>query len=357
MKMNLKLTSRADLYLVHGKVPHYHEMVNLSRYILKLMIEDLGLDETVRRFSNAAWFQCLASVLGMEWYTSGSTTVVFKALKEASIKENLPIKFLGGKGKDAINIQKEIEKYDLDGKFKEISIITVKTDNALIQDSFQIYFHGMIIGEKEYVVINQGMNEKERLVRRYHWLSPEDFREDHFKSETNKVTLNLAHRKIEETRKAILDLLQEPIERIQRYFITVKNTLENRTLSEYFENIKIIRLPYYLKLPKKLDLKVIEKAREVIEFKELLKIKGLGPATFRALALIASIIYGEPLYWEKPEIYSYAHGTKSGKPYFVNKKLMLESAEILKEIIEKLPKEYRVKAMRRLARTTGAAGI
>ncbi len=82
MEMNLKLTSRADLYLVHGKVPHYREMVTLARYILKLLIEDFGLDETVRRFSNAAWFQCLASILGMEWYTSGSTTVVFKALKK-----------------------------------------------------------------------------------------------------------------------------------------------------------------------------------------------------------------------------------------------------------------------------------
>ncbi len=203
----------------------------------------------------------------------------------------------------------------MDEKFKEISLITAKTDNALIQDSYNVYFHGMIVGDRKFVVINQGMNERERLVRRYHWLNPKDFRDDHFKSETDKITLNLAYKEIEETRKSIVDLLQEPIERIQKYFITVKNTLENKTLSEYFENVKIIRLPYYLKLSKKLDLKVIERAREVSEFKELLKVKGVGSATFRALALIASLIYGTPLHWEKPEIYSYAHGTKSGKPF------------------------------------------
>ncbi len=38
---------------------------------------------------------------------------------------------------------------------------------------------------------------------------------------------------------------------------------------------------------------------------------------------------------------------------FVNKKLMLESAKMLKEVIEKLPKDLRIKAMKRLAKIIG----
>jgi len=58
-------------------------------------------------------------------------------------------------------------------------------------------------------------------------------------------------------------------------------------------------------------------------------LKGGGPKTVRALALISDLIYGDKPSWNDPVKYSFAVGGKDGVPYPVDKKSMDESTEII----------------------------
>ncbi|MFQ5884553.1 MAG: DUF763 domain-containing protein, partial [Thermoplasmata archaeon] len=85
-------------------------------------------------------------------------------------------------------------------------------------------------------------------------------------------------------------------------------------------------------------------------YEELLSIKGVGPSTVRALALISELIYGEKACWEDPVKYTFTVGGKDGVPYPVDRKTMDKSTQILKQGIEeaRLGKRERIDALRRL---------
>ena len=65
-------------------------------------------------------------------------------------------------------------------------------------------------------------------------------------------------------------------------------------------------------------------------YEEFLSIKGVGPNTVRALALISDLIYGEKPSWADPIKYTYTVGGKDGVPYPVDKKAMDEATDIIK---------------------------
>ena len=95
--------------------------------------------------------------------------------------------------------------------------------------------------------------------------------------------------------------------------------------------------------------------REIYDFQpknyeELLSIRGVGPNTVRALALISDLIYGEKPSWEDPVKYSFTVGGKDGVPYPVDRKVMDESAEIIRQGVEKanIGEIEKLKALRRL---------
>ncbi|MBN1455937.1 MAG: DUF763 domain-containing protein, partial [Methanomicrobia archaeon] len=64
-------------------------------------------------------------------------------------------------------------------------------------------------------------------------------------------------------------------------------------------------------------------------YEQFLGIQGIGPATVRALALVAELIYGEPASWHDPVKYSFAFGGKDGVPYPVDRRTMDETTELL----------------------------
>jgi len=362
----MQRTGIADLRLCEGQVPMYKEMVKLAKPIIKFILNEFGESEVIKRFSDPFWFQCLACALGFEYNYTGATTVTIRAIKEAINNENLPIKVLGGKGKEAINIQKEIEKLSEIFNFKEKTIerlkesskLSAKVDNSLIQDSYDIYFHSIIINEKgEFSIINQGMNVREKMVRRYHWYSPTSFFDNPHSGITisNKIVLNLADKKSKETRKAILDLVKDyPLERLRLKILNLSkviNSTNQKRLIDYLGIEKeIVQLPYYLKFPRKINEKALKIAKEAENFKEFLMIKGIGPSTIRALAFLSALIYGTELSWKDPQIYCYAHGTKAGRPWFVEKKLMIENARILEEILKDKDFENKRKVLIRLSK-------
>lgn len=57
-------------------------MVILGREIVRLIIEDNGPEEILRRISDPYWFQSLGCVLGFDRHSSGVTTTVCGAIKE-----------------------------------------------------------------------------------------------------------------------------------------------------------------------------------------------------------------------------------------------------------------------------------
>src|SRR5438477_8904305 len=75
-------------------------MIRLSHAISKVIIDEYGQQEVLRRLSDPYWFQAFGCVLGFDWHSSGLTTTVCGALKEGlrGTENELGIFVAGGKG-------------------------------------------------------------------------------------------------------------------------------------------------------------------------------------------------------------------------------------------------------------------
>ncbi|MEM5875270.1 MAG: DUF763 domain-containing protein [Candidatus Aenigmatarchaeota archaeon] len=329
-----------DLPLHYGKAPKwlFKRMVLLGKEISKIIIMEFGKDEYLRRISNPYFFQALGCVLGYDWHSSGLTTTLTAALKEGLNRENIGIKIFGGKGSTSRKTPIELESLEKEFGFssrkieelKYASKMVAKVDNSAIQDGYKLYHHAFIVSENgKWAVIQQGMNENNKIARRYHWISEnvKDFVcEPHFAivGIKEKNVLNMVAKESEEARKASVDLVKEDVRKFKRFF---------------YSNAGLVK---YLKMPIEhtFDLSVYKKLEELHEFnpknyEELLSFKGVGPKTVRALALIAKIIYGTEASWIDPCKYTFAHGGKDKIPYPIDRKTYDESIRTLKEIIEK----------------------
>ncbi|PMP93492.1 MAG: DUF763 domain-containing protein, partial [Thermodesulfobacterium geofontis] len=172
-----------DLPLHGGKCPPwlFERMVRLSRAILLLIYEEFGAKELIKRLTDPFWFQAFGCLLGFDWHSSGLTTTVGGAVKEAlqPYFKDLEIYICGGKGKKALDTPQEIiswgERAGLPQeaiKFVTLSRLTARIDNNAIQDGFQLYFHLFIFTKSgEWGVIQQGRDEKTLYARRYQWYS------------------------------------------------------------------------------------------------------------------------------------------------------------------------------------------
>ncbi len=315
-----------NLPLHGGRAPRwlFERMKKLGKSISQIIIDEYGIDEFLERFADPFWFQSFSCVLGYDWHSSGTTTVTMGAMKEV-LKDGIAV--VGGKGRVALRTPEEIEKVgDKFGlseskisKLKEVSKMVAKVDNSCVQDGFRLYHHTMIITEKgKWVVIQQGMNG--RWARRYHWIyktrSFVDEPHSGIASEIKVKTLDLTSKENRWVREKAIDSVYE----LPRRHDIIKEDL----------NVRI--------------LKRIEEINPK-NFEELIKIRGIGPKTLRAIALVSEIIYGNKLSWKDPATYSFAHGGKDGIPYPVNKKLYDKSIEILEQAIREIDDR---KALKRL---------
>lgn len=349
----------AELRLASGPVPHYKEIVAITKPIIEILIEEFGTEEVIKRFSDAAWFHCYACLVGFEWNYSGMTTVTIKALKDALKNSNLPLKVFGGKGEESKAIY-EIEKEEIKNKeeLKKASILSCKVDSAELQDGYNLYFHSIIADEKgNFTIINQKMSIEKQMVRRFHWIeNPKVFEEEPHSFSIGKkedFVINLLSKDSREARKTILDIVKDySAEKLEKTFLMLDK--RNCKLTDFIEmkNLEIIKLPYYFRFPKKIDKKAYEIARNAESFEEFLMQKGIGKELVRGLAYVANIIYGSKISWKDPIKFTYAHGTKAGKPYFVDKERMLREAEILRQAVEeaKIGNREKLNALRRLAK-------
>jgi hypothetical protein len=350
-------TGIAQLPLHGGKAPVwlFQRMVRLGREIVRIIVEEDGPEEILRRISDPFWFQSLGCVLGFDWHSSGVTTTVCGALKEGlrERERELGLIIAGGKGATSRKTPGEIlaagEKFSLRAEPEDLvhlSRLTAKIDNNAIQDGFQLYHHNFFFTfDGAWAVVQQGMSD--RFARRYHWYS----------ADIEALTVN-PHTAIcsEVRREQALNLTDAESLPAQR-LITELSHETPETITRELQTLKTLSLPSHHAVrvqdlhPESIErilLRTYEaKARD---FETLLGMPGVGAKTLRSLALIAEITYGTPASWKDPAKFSFAHGGKDGHPYPVNREVYDQSTEILRRIVgkAKLDRSEKENALKRL---------
>src|SRR4030043_1180735 len=94
-------TGIAHLPLHGGKAPSwlFKRMRNLAKEIILFIVDVHGAEEMLLRLSDPFWFQAFGCTLGFDWHSSGLTTTVCGALKEAIRPDDFGIAVCGGKGR------------------------------------------------------------------------------------------------------------------------------------------------------------------------------------------------------------------------------------------------------------------
>ena len=363
----------ADLPLHEGHVPSWLAklMLKLSKAILEVLLIEFSSEEVLRRFSNPLWFQAFNNVIGMDWDSSGSTTVTTAMIKTALEEIGGDVRVAGGKGLTSRRTPEEIIKYSDEIGLSsassrdliKVSRLAAKTDSVLLQDGFNLYHHAVIFDKKgNWVVIQQGMNIDLKIARRYHlawFMSRDPTIESHsgVASDITTTPLNLTTNDSVGSRRVLIDLINENPKKIINELKIVNTHLKGlKTLTGLKPPRPILtNIPYYR--PVNIDSRILEKLNKAYELRpknmqELLLIEGLGAEVVRALSLISELIYREPpslrdvvTHSYSPFKYAYAIGGKDGVPYPVKKEVV---ETVIKEL-NKLVDEAKLEGRERLA--------
>lgn len=334
----MKRSGSADLPLRSGRIPPwlYERMKKLVLPMVEAILIDGGKDEFLRRLSDPFWFQSFGAVIGMDWNSSGVTTIVMAALKESlnPVSKDLGLYVCGGKGKSSRRTPEELirvgDSTGLDGiELARASKLSAKVDNTALQDGFQIYAHNFIVSDTgKWTVVQQGMQTANNKARRYHWHSEnlQSFVEEPHTAIcgiNEGQILNLVDKKARATRDSIVEITSTQPDHILR------------------ELPKLIVPKYKDVRPKDVDMKRLgsilwlAQESETNDFEELLLLKGLGPRTLQSLTLVSEVLYGTPSRFDDPARFSFAHGSKGGIPIPVPTLVYDEVISNLKEAVDK----------------------
>ena len=352
-----------NLPLHRGKAPYwlFTRMKNLSREIVSMIVSEYGTREMLCRLSDPLWFQAFGCVLGFDWHSSGVTTTVCGALKESikGLEKDLGFFVAGGKGGTSRKTPAEIDNAsNLMGKdFKNLiysSKIVAKVDSSALQDGYQLYHHCFIFTKEGsmWSVIQQGMNEENRMARRYHWTS--EGLESYICEPHNAIccdkkerVINLTASESSKARKTVSLLSCEKPDNIIK---------DLKKIKEYHQKSYSLPRRHYIRL-EDMDLKRLDKIftftyqKRPENFERLLSLPGVGPKTIRALALISELVYGVKYSVKDPVRFSFAHGGKDGIPYPVDRENYNLSIEVLHKALKdsKIGKTEKIKAIKRLS--------
>lgn len=346
----------ADLPLHYGTVPPWlaQRMMQLGGAIVESIIMEYGRTALLQRMSDPFWFQSLGCVLGMDWHSSGITTSVMNALKKAINKrsQDLGIYVCGGRGNASRQTPDELlniaDRTGLNGnELVTASRLSAKVDNTAIQDGFQLYLHSFIVTkEGEWAVVQQGMNQNERMARRYHWMSAavKSFTEDPHTSIYGKnqgLILNLTDKNAQPLKRGILDLTRENPDKL----IKEISLIMPRQHEVQAKDVNLKRLGATLALAHNTDITDIE---------SLLLLQGVGPRTIQSLTLVSEVIHGTPSRFSDPARFSFAHGGKDGHPFPVPTSIYDETIEVFDKSIHlaKLGDKEKSEALRNLSKVS-----
>ena len=373
----------AELPLHGGHVPRWMAayMRRMARAIVAVIVEEYGPGELVVRLADPFWFQAFNNAIGMDWDSSGSTTVTLGILRQVLDEEPwLGVAIAGGKGLLAREAPREIrEKGERIGapssSIEEAvyaSRLAAKTDNVLLLDGYTLYHHAVIVSaEGRWAIVQQGMNPEERLARRYHWLAPlppTPTLEPHSSiagARREEAVVDATSRKSIEARKTILDLAREKPGRVAREIAAAYALLRGirpLTWTGRVEKERIRVLSRYYRPQEKPPRHIEQVLRKIYELQpgsmeELVLVEGLGPAVFRSLALVSELIYGYEISHEDPANtpldpfrYAYIIGGKDGVPFAFDPGLAEEVVRFLEDALERarIGEKDRLRALRRL---------
>ncbi|MFC7047232.1 DUF763 domain-containing protein [Halobacteriaceae archaeon GCM10025711] len=364
----------AKLPLHNGSAPRwlFSRMVDLSEAIVEVVIEEYGREELLRRLADPYWFQAFGCVLGFDWHSSGVTTTTMGALKEALDPEEHGMFVAGGKGATSRRTPDEIDDavIRLSGSdrasLKRHSRMSAKVDNALVQDTYTLYHHTMVVTEDgDWAVVQQGMDNS--YARRYHWLSDE--LEDLIVEPQSAIAsmarpdsvLDLTAERSAETRAISVDLVQDDPSHLKQYL----QPSGQQTLGDFGggasggfgRDVPELSMPKHHELRKSdLTERSLDQLQHAYEFQpddyeELVELDGVGPKSLRALALISELVYNAESSRDDPAKYSYAHGGKDGTPYPVNRGRYDESVRQVKAAVEQaeIGRDEKLEAFERLS--------
>lgn len=370
-----------NLPLHYGHAPSYliKRMIKLSSAISTIIIEEKGSVEFFKRISDPLWFQAFGCVLGFDWHSSGLTTVVTGVLKQSINSETHGISVSGGKGINAIKPKYEIPKLAENNhtlstnqinNLVYASKMSAKIDNTAIQDGFSLYHHVIFFDNYgNWTIVQQGLNEKSKMARRYHWISDQlvDYIIEPHKgiigNEKIPLCLNMTSKDSEENRKTCVDLIKEGSKSIKSSINKINKKLSFENLDKWIDepttppNCKIfvneIQAIENYEMPLTLNWKTIDELYDITptNYEDLISQKGVGPSLIRALSLISEIIYGNRASWKDPVKYNYAHGGKDGLPYPIARNTYDKSIKYLSEVISgsKIEKKERIASLKRLS--------
>ena len=344
-------------------------MKKLASSISKILIEDKGTSEFLRRLADPLWFQSFGCVLGFDWHSSGLTTVVTGVLQRSVSQEDHGIMIAGGKGKKSISTRSQIPNLATianmtDRKISDLVYadkMTAKIDNSAVQDGYDLYHHAVFFDDKgDWTIIQQGMNSNIKMARRYHWIS--DRIHSSFLSEPHsgiicdKIhhdVLDMTARDSIETQKTTVDLINGNPDNLVSSIKKLQTPRFNTMDDWLFNHNSVANIDLCYEMPRHLNWKTVKKIYDIQprNYKEFVTIAGVGPTLIRALALICQLIYGSKTSWQDPVQYSFAHGGKDGVPFPININTFDRSIKFLKEAIEggEISGEARRTALKRLS--------
>jgi len=347
------LRRTAHLPLHGGKAPAwlFERMHRMAGSIVQLVVQDAGPAECLSRLADPLWFQAFGCVLGFDWHSSGLTTVTCGAVAEAyrRLGPDLGIHVAGGKGaasrKTPEQVARVADRRGLQGdKLVYASRMSAKVDSAAVQDGYQIYTHHFFFSDhNDWCVIQQGMNDANGYARRYHWLGGalESFVcEPHHAvasppAENEPVLLNMVAAEAGRSRQRSAELARIQPERLLREVTAGETLFMPRHHSVKPQDINPARLRRVLRLAYE---------QQPRDFETLLGTAGIGAGTVRSLALIAELVYGEPVCrrdvtrrWSPadPPTFSYAHGGKDGFPFPVDRPTYDKSIALLESAVRR----------------------
>ena len=349
----LKRTGVTNLPLHYGKAPRWlvFRMQKLAKEMVTIMVDEYGVNKFLRRVSDPFWFQALGCVLGYDWHSSGVTTVLTGVLKTAINKTQLGVTVCGGKGKTSRKTPAEIVQLGEKYSFSERKIdsllyaskMSAKVDSGAVQAGYPLYHHAFFVTEGgEWAVIQQGINTNDKSARRYHWLSenvenfvvePHDAVIGDMKKD---VVLDMTARESEGCRKTSTDIVNENPKKLKKTLLSIR-PVHQTSLQEWIpQPVGNEFAVEAFSLPLNLNWNTVKRVYDFQpkNYEELLCIKGVGPATVRALALVSDMVYGEKPCWEDPIKFSFCVGGKDGIPYPVDRKTYDETIEILGNAIK-----------------------
>jgi hypothetical protein len=350
----MKRSGVADLPLHGGRVPQWlaERMTMLGTAITETIVHEYGASAFLSRLSDPFWFQALGAVMGMDWHSSGITTSVMGALKRglSPRAEELGIYVCGGRGKFSRNTPQELraiaERRGFDANaLVRTSRLTARIDNNAIADGFQIYLHSFVITSAgEWAVVQQGLNDRTGMARRYHWhsASVRDFVDQPHTGivgDHQGTIMNLVDSQAKPAQAALLDIAHEHPDKTLRAAREIA-AHEHHDVPSPGGQLLLMPLHHEVRaedvnLKRLGSVLSVAYERDLHDFAELLLLENLGPRTLQSLALIAEVVHGAPSRFSDPARFSFAHGGKDGHPFPVPLKTYDESLNFLRTSLDR----------------------